>query len=282
MPPKRTREQRRGEGPPAKRSQPPAAADVPVIPVRDNTVSKESAPPAWFTSAMTRMSAELEEVKREASRAGKMQRKTSSATPVLKKEGLRRQFAINQEVLDNLEEAMESLPTDHEAKERLAESKSKLVSRQKHLRIADAYNWQTVEVYAEGKLGDGMADDQRIAEAAATARRLSPSYSSSSNDYFRRSYGRGRAGGRGGFTPPPYSRFGGPGRGSGFGAFANGGRMAPRVNCFACGQPGHMARWCPATQLARPIPRPGAPTSQHFGPAATPTATGGVLSLPSQ
>lgn len=54
----------------------------------------------------------------------------------------------------------------------LKSSKSTLIQRQKHPSIADLFERRTVEIYEEGTVDDGLADEKRIWEAAATTRRL--------------------------------------------------------------------------------------------------------------
>ena len=129
-------------------------------------------PPAWFAQAFGQLSEEIQDVKRET-RAARAELAASKSNQVtLKQAGLQKQFDVNPTVLDCVEGALTQLPSGHDAAAYLAKSKATLTLRQKHLRIADAYDWKTVEVYENGVLRDGMADDKRIAEAAATARRI--------------------------------------------------------------------------------------------------------------
>ena len=73
--------------------------------------------------------------------------------------------------MTSVDAALESLPDDaEEVRSILLQSKSDLDTRQKNIRIADKFDWETVEVYADGLVGDNCEDDRRIASAASLAR----------------------------------------------------------------------------------------------------------------
>ena len=146
-------------------------------------------------------------------------------------------------MLDGVEGALTQLPSGHDAAAYLEKSKATLTLRQKHLRIADAYDWKIVEVYENGVLRDGMADDKRIAEAAATARRIA-ARPDSTREHQERNI---RTPSQQYMSRPP-AQFGR--RNTGFGAFRDGGRVlgSVGVTCYAYGQVGHMARVCPSQQ----------------------------------
>ena len=113
-------------------------------------------PPAWFAQAFGQLSEEIQDVKRET-RATRDELAASESNQVtLKQAGLQKQFDVNQTVLDGVEGALTQLPSGHDRAAYLAKSKATLTLRQKHLRITDAYDWKTVEVYENGVLGEGV------------------------------------------------------------------------------------------------------------------------------
>eukprot|EP00117_Sycon_ciliatum_P028274 scpid100294/ scgid22761/ len=140
--------------------------------------------PSWFASAFTNLSSQIKGVQEEATAARAEVAKlkaaqsltsqiTQAPKPKLKSPGLQAQFATNETVLQKVDAAISVLPDSApEAKELLTQGKHEICKRQKHLKIADSFDWETVRVYEEGSVGDSLADDKRIADAASTARRL--------------------------------------------------------------------------------------------------------------
>ena len=148
-----------------------------------------------------------------------------------KSKGIEQQFTTNQSVLDKVDAAMRTLSDDSPASSILMEGKTVLEKRQKQLKIADSFDWQTAQIYEDGAVGSDMSDDKKIVElfpAAATARRMR---------FLSRSPGNSFAA----------SNFRAP-RGRGYGPFANGGRLPgnhptnPNIQCWSCGQSGHVSR----------------------------------------
>ena len=208
-------------------------------PVMMDSREVAGSPPAWFAQAFGQLSEEILDVKREmgAARAELATSKSNQVT--LKQAGLQKQFDVNQTVLDGVEGALIQLRSGHDAAAYLAKCEATLTLRQKHLRIADAYDWKTVEVYENGVLGDGMADDKRIAEVAATARRIAARPDSTWEHQQRnvrtpcQQYNVAAA-----CTVRPKKNW------------LRGVRRRRRSSglCYACGQVGYMARVCPSQQ----------------------------------
>ena len=198
-------------------------------------------PPQWFTAAISGLRSEIAETRSVASQAveatasltttvGQLKKKKTVDRPapaVLKKPDLARQHAFNERVLTSVDEALESLPDDaEEVRSILLQSKSDLDTRQKHIRIADKFDWETVEVYADGLVGDNCEDDRRIASAASLARRLARG---SQDDppavsQYRRSFRN--------FASPPVHRH------------TSSATPLPDPRCYLCGETGHFARQC--------------------------------------
>ena len=277
--PKRGRAAATQVAPPSSESSTPSSAPTAVAAktTSGSGTVQESAPPAWFASAIEKLSTEVKAVREEAraarSEVANLKRKAPVKPKVqLRQAGLQKQFDLNESVLEDVESALTSLPEDHEASAALENSKSTLLQRQKHLKIADSFSWDTVKVYEEGAVGDSTSDDKRIAEAAATAKRLSSfrnqQFPSQFRPQFRPQFQQ--------FTPRVSGRaYGGFSavRGStGFGSFSNGGRVPANVVCYLCNQPGHIARVCPTYSSPRWTggARPVNPTIQsHMVPSAT-------------
>ena len=99
----------------------------------------------------------------------------SSCPAVPKKPDFARQQAFNERlrVLTSVDAALESLPDDAE-EVRSIPCKVSLTwtPGRKHIRIADKFDWETVEEYADVLVGENHEDDRRIASAASLARRL--------------------------------------------------------------------------------------------------------------
>ena len=149
-------------------------ATMVVLPILQPCQEGATPPPSqWFTAAISGLRSEIAKTRSVASQAveatasltstvGQLKRKKIDCpTPaVLKKPDLARQHAFKERVLMSVDAALESLPDDEEeVRSLLIQSKSDLDTRQKHLRIADKFDWETVEVYTDGLVGDNCTDD---------------------------------------------------------------------------------------------------------------------------
>ena len=200
-----------------------------------------SGPPQWFTAAISGLRSEIAETRSDASQAveatasltttvSQLKKKKTVDRPapaVLKKPDLARQHAFNERVLTSVDAALESLPDDaEEVRSILLQSKSDLDTRQKHIRIADKFDWETVEVYTDGLVGDNCEDDRRIASAASLARRLArgsqddPPAVSQHHRSLRN------------FASPPVHRH------------TSSATPLPDPRCYLCGETGYFARQC--------------------------------------
>ena len=97
----------------------------------------------------------------------------SQAQKKLESAGLQAQFVTNKTVLQKVDAAITVLSDSApEANVLLRQGENEICKRQKQLKIAVSFDWETVRVYEEGTLGDSLADEKRLAEAASTGRRL--------------------------------------------------------------------------------------------------------------
>lgn len=92
--------------------------------------------------------------------------------------------------INKMESTINALPPSAEySKHLLLESKKDLCTRQKHLRIADYFGWNTVEAYTAGNIGGLAEDDRLMMSAVAAAQRTRPPFSPA-----RQGRGRSRSG----------------------------------------------------------------------------------------
>ena len=81
---------------------------------------KNLPPPAWFASAIEKLSTEVKAVREEARTARSEVANLKRMAPVkpkvqLRQAGLQKQFDLNESVLEDVESALTSLPEDQEA-----------------------------------------------------------------------------------------------------------------------------------------------------------------------
>ena len=86
-----------------------------------------------------------------------------------KRKANEKQHNFNEEIKDKIEAATKSLnavpPAIEKAKEALEEGEQLISARQKLIRIADRYGWNTVTEYEEDELADGSDDEKRLYKA---------------------------------------------------------------------------------------------------------------------
>eukprot|EP00117_Sycon_ciliatum_P012583 scpid72560/ scgid13596/ len=88
-----------------------------------------------------------------------MTRLQNQAQKKLKSPGLQAQFATNETVSQKVDAAISVLPDSaSETKELLTQGKNEICKRQKQLKIADSFEWESVRVYEERSVGDSLAD----------------------------------------------------------------------------------------------------------------------------
>ena len=92
-----------------------------------------------------------------------------------KKEGNRKQFEFNTEVIDSLNKATEAIKTGNavSCSAGLEQAMKKLTLRQKLIRLADSSDssWETVKEYETNDLASDSEDEKRINRAEAQAAR---------------------------------------------------------------------------------------------------------------
>ena len=165
-----------------------------------------------------------------------------------KKEGNRKQFEFNAEVIDSLHKATEAIKVGDTSScsTRLEQAMKQLIARQKLIRMADVSEsgWQTVREYETNELASDSEDEKRINRAEARAA-----------NKFKRSRSSSRYRGSSRFRPYT-SNFRIPGSTTTPATISNQRVYRPRPDtksgsCFACAATGHWRRECPFTQPGR-------------------------------
>ena len=131
-------------------------------------------PPVWAQQLLKQQQSNATELQRlqkeverstmataSASRTGK---KSRAPEPVFRYSGNKRQYEVNQNVLEKIEEAMEEKDSSRQ-QELLQEGKQLLLDRSKHILLADKYGWDTVECYTADPLASNAEDEKRIKKA---------------------------------------------------------------------------------------------------------------------
>ena len=108
---------------------------------------------------------ELKKMKNELNAAKHSKpEKLSNPEPEFKFEGNKKQYKVNQHVLDKISEARNT--SDDEVRSNLLlEGEKLLLERNKHICLADKYGWDTVECYTAEPLASDSGDEKRIKKA---------------------------------------------------------------------------------------------------------------------
>ena len=93
-----------------------------------------------------------------------IKKRKHSPTPEFKFKRNKIQYDLNKSVLDKIENALE-LSDDEQRCLVLNEGKELLVERNKHIKLAEKYGWETVDCYIEEPLASDSEDDKKIRRA---------------------------------------------------------------------------------------------------------------------
>lgn len=97
--------------------------------------------------------------------------KSSDPEQEFRFEGNKKQYKVNQNVLDKISEARNA-SDDDERSNLLLEGEKLLLERNKHICLADKYGWDTVECYTAEPLASDSSDEKRIKKAIKETKQL--------------------------------------------------------------------------------------------------------------
>ena len=156
-----------------------------------------------------------------------------SPAPEFKYKRNRTQYEFNQKVLDTIKTALEVSDED-ERSEALNEGKNLICERNKHIKLAEKFGWETVECYVDEPLASDSDDEKRIRRAVKEGKamreekrkslKLTKASSTTSSRPFSTDTSR----------PGQKNRI----------VLKRSNGLAKDVNCFRCGRAGHLARFC--------------------------------------
>lgn len=195
--------------------------------------------PSWAKELMAlnkdtdrRLKSLKDEVKENGKRVSR--KREHSPVPDFKYKRNRTQYKFNRKVLNTIETALET-SDDEERDQSLTEGKTLICERNKHIKLAEKFGWETVECYVDEPLASDSEDEKRIRRAIKEGKALKEEKrkslkftktSSTASRVFSTDANRTESSNR-----IVLKKSGGT-------SFARDG------NCFRCGRPGHLARFC--------------------------------------
>ncbi|KAK2556219.1 Ceramide synthase [Acropora cervicornis] len=137
--------------------------------------SSPAQPPEWAKQLLEQQQANAAELKRLqnelASSSSKVTRKQRAPDPEFRFSGNKQQYELNRDVMEKIDEALESLDAD-ERSAKLKEGKDLLLQRNKHILLAEKYGWDTVACYTAEPLATDSDDEKRIRKAVKECKQL--------------------------------------------------------------------------------------------------------------
>jgi len=116
--------------------------------------------------------AELKRLQNElAGSSTKAAKKQRTPDPEFRFAGNKKQYELNRDVVDKIDEALESVDAD-ERSAKLNEGKDLLLERNKHILLAEKYGWDTVACYTAEPLATDSDDEKRICKAVKESKQL--------------------------------------------------------------------------------------------------------------
>ncbi|KAK2556560.1 hypothetical protein P5673_021473, partial [Acropora cervicornis] len=137
--------------------------------------SSPAQPPEWAKQLLEQQQANAAELKRLqnelTSSSSKVTRKQRAPDPEFRFAGNKQQYELNRDVMEKIDEALESLDAD-ERSAKLNEGKDLLLQRNKHILLAEKYGWDTVACYTAEPLATDSDDEKRIRKAVKECKQL--------------------------------------------------------------------------------------------------------------
>lgn len=134
-----------------------------------------SEPPDWVKELLKQQQANATELKRLQSEmaSSKFQsaQKPRSADPEFRFAGNKKQYQLNKEVLEKIDEAL-VMDDGEDCTKKLTEGKDLLVERNKHILLAEMYGWDTVACYTADPLASDSDDEKKIRKAVKESKQL--------------------------------------------------------------------------------------------------------------
>ena len=193
--------------------------------------SSPAQPPEWAKQLLEQQQANAVELKRLqndlASSSSKVARKERAPDPDFRFAGNKKQYELNRDVVEKIDEALESVDADKRSA-KLNEGKDLLLERNKHILLAEKYGWDTVACYTAEPLATDSDNEKRIRKAVKESKQLRDEKKrSATTKQFteRRVFVDWPA------TTPPVA-----------GKFPSSREV--RATCFCCFRQGHFARDC--------------------------------------
>lgn len=124
-----------------------------------------SEPPDWAKELLKQQQANATELKRlqsemTSSKSQSAQR-PRSADPEFRFAGNKKQYQLNKEVLEKIDEVL-VMDDGEDRTKQLTEGKDLLVERNKHIFLAEKYGWDTVPCYTADPLASDSDDEKKI------------------------------------------------------------------------------------------------------------------------
>ena len=138
-------------------------------------LSSPAQPPEWAKQLLEQQQANAAELKRLqnelASSSSKVAKKQLAPDPEFRFAGNKKQYELNQDIMEKIDEALESVDAD-ERSAKLNEGKDLLLERNKHILLAEKYGWDTMACYTAEPLATDSDDEKRIHKAVKESKQL--------------------------------------------------------------------------------------------------------------
>ena len=139
------------------------------------TPPASSEPLDWAKELLKQQQANATELKRlqseMASSKSQSVQKPRAADPEFHFAGNKKQYQLNKEVLEKIDEAL-AMDDGEDRPKKLTKGKDLLVERNKHILLAEKYGWDTVACYTANQLASGSDDEKKIRKAVKESKQL--------------------------------------------------------------------------------------------------------------